>query len=181
MKPEQLTELLNSDHKDLNTQQQQVLNQVYAQLKKIAKSQRYKIQQNELNTTALVNEAWIKLNKNDFQFNDRGHFFAVSALAMRQILLNQAKKIQQRGHHEEINEDLMVGDMQQAHWLLDLEQQLNNLAEYSSRLEKIFIYRFFGGMGVKEVAELFNVSERTINREWKKAKLMISIGLEQDV
>ena len=110
MDPLQLTQLLNTSTHSLTNEQQKALESVYLQLKKIAHSQRFKVRQNDLNTTALVNEAWIKLNHKSRVFNDRHHFFATSALAMRQILLNQAQKVATRSE-DTLGEDAeMVTD-----------------------------------------------------------------------
>jgi len=178
MDPKHLTQLLNTDNRQLSAAQQKQLESVYFQLKKIAHSQKFKVHKHELNTTALVNEAWIKLNHNDRVFNDRNHFFATSALAMRQILLNQAQKVANRGEEDSQEVDLVV-DKSEAIWLIDLENQLKKIGQYSNRLETVFVYKYFGGMSIEEIATALDVSPRTIDRDWKKAKLMMSLGLEQ--
>src|SRR5690554_1392976 len=89
-----LTQLLNKDQSDLSAQQQVDIEAVYDHLKKIARNQRFKIKGTGINTTALVNEAWLKNQKTAKTFNDRNHFFAYSALAMRHILLNEARRNQ---------------------------------------------------------------------------------------
>jgi RNA polymerase sigma factor (TIGR02999 family) len=172
-----LTQLLNTDNRQLTTHQQKQLESVYYQLKKIAHSQKFKVHKHELNTTAIVNEAWIKLNNKDRVFNDRSHFFATSALAMRQILLNQAEKVANRA--EDITEEIdgMV-DKSEAIWLIDLEKQLTKMGQYSSRLETVFVYKYFGGMTIEEIGTALKTSPRTIDRDWKKAKLMMSLALE---
>ena len=177
MEMQELTQLLNRQGSDMTAEHQKMLEMVYQQLKKIAKSQKFKVSQQELNTTALVNEAWIKLNKNNKNFTNRNHFFATSALAMRHILLNQAKKQASRGISQPLEDDSLVDSATEALWLLDLEKQLQQLAEYSKRLEEVFVYRYFGGMKIEEIAELMSLSKRTVNRDWKKAKLMLSVAL----
>ena len=172
-----LTQLLNTENHHLTSDHQKALEMVYQQLKKIAKTQKFKVSQQELNTTALVNEAWIKLNKNNKVFSNRNHFYATSALAMRHILLNQAKKQASQGISQPLEEDSMIADQTEALWLLDLEKHLQDLAEYSKRLEEIFVYRYFGGMKIEEIADLLSLSKRTVNRDWKKAKLMLSVAL----
>ena len=89
-----------------------------------------------------MNEAWIKLNNKDRVFNDRSHFFATSALAMRQILLNQAQKVANRAEDKTEKVDGMV-DKSEAIWLIDLEKQLTKMGQYSSRLETVFVYKYF--------------------------------------
>lgn len=178
MDTKHLTQLINTDNRQLSTAQQKQLESVYFQLKRMAHSQKFKVQKHELNTTALVNEAWIKLNHNNRVFNDRNHFFATSALAMRQILLNQAQKVANRREDEcQEVDDLMV-DKSEAIWLIDLEYQLKKMGQYSSRLETIFVYKYFGGMRIEEIAVILEISPRTVDRDWKKAKLMMSLALE---
>ncbi|WP_395377023.1 ECF-type sigma factor [Marinicella sp. W31] len=177
MEMQELTQLLNRHGSEMTVEHQKMLEMVYQQLKKIAKSQKFKVSQQELNTTALVNEAWIKLNKNDKIFSNRNHFFATSAIAMRHILLNQAKKQTSRGISQPLEEDSLVDNASEALWFLDLEKHLQQLGEYSKRLEEVFVYRYFGGMKLEEIAELMSLSKRTVNRDWKKAKLMLSVAL----
>lgn len=178
-KADHITQTINSDSKNLTHDQQMVMNQVFNQLKIIAKNHKFKFKKNELNTTALVNEAWLKLNKNGSLFNDRNHYYAVSSMAMKQILLNEAKKIINQGHQQTLNEEALMVSAHEAHWVLDIEKHLTKLRSFSTRLEKIFIYRYFGGMKINEIAELLESSPRTIDRDWKKAKLMISVSLQE--
>lgn len=178
MDPSQLTQLLNTDNRLLSAAQQKQLEGVYFHLKKIAHSQKFKVSKHELNTTALVNEAWIKLNHKDRTFNDRNHFFATSALAMRQILLNQAQKVANRGEDDTQEVDELVADKSEALWLIDLENQLKKIGQFSKRIETVFVYKYFGGMSIDEIAQNLDISPRTVDREWKKAKLMMSLALE---
>ena len=176
-----LTQLVNSDHRDFSSEQQLEISKVYSHLKQIAKSQRFKIKGNGFNTTALVNEAWLKSKDANKSFNDRQHFFAYCALAMRHILLSQARKnklITYMGHEDDINEDIHPRSTNNSSdYLLDLEKQLKSLHEYSPRLEQIFCYKFFGEMDFDAIAHVLDVSERTVFRDWKKARAMLSISM----
>jgi RNA polymerase sigma factor (sigma-70 family) len=67
----------------------------------------------------------------------------------------------------------------QSEYLLDLERQLEKLKKFSPRLEQIFTYRFFAEMEFSSIAEHLNISERTIIRDWKKAKIMLSVALKK--
>lgn len=174
-----ITTIINSSSSDLNQSQQIIMSEVFHHLKSIAKNHKYKFSKNDLNTTAIVNEAWIKLNKSNSVFNDRNHYYAVCSIAMKQILLNEAKKIYHNQTHVSIEDEPLPDTAIQAHWFLDLERQMQQLQNYSKRLEKIFIYRYFGGMKVKEIAELMQLSPRTVDREWKRAKLMISVAMQE--
>lgn len=172
-----LTQIINSEQRSLSSDEQKAVALIYSHLKKIAHAQKFKFSKNELNTTELVNEAWLKLYKNERLFNDRNHFYATSALAMRQILLNQAKKMTQSGQKVELTDQALITQQEEALWLLQMEKNLRKLADYAPRLEEVFVYRYFGGMSVGEIAQILETSERTINRDWKKAKLMLSVAM----
>jgi len=178
MKISELTQLLNSNSKGLSNSQQNDMDLVYQKLKKIAKSQRFKIKNNGLNTTELVNEAWLVSKGGNKTFNDRNHFFAYCAIAMRHILLQQARKNRLLTYVDEDNKLDQQIIFQQSDYLLELERQLIKLKEYSPRLEQIFTYKFFGDMEFEEMAKLLDLSERTIFRDWKKAKAMLSVAMK---
>ncbi len=176
---EDLTKIINLDNKTLSQDDQDALALIYQQLKKIAQSQKFKVSQHELNTTALVNEAWLKLFKNKKLFNDRNHFYATSALAMRHILLNQAKKYVNQVQHQTLDDEAELAQQSEALWLLELERHLQSLAAYSQRLEQIFVCRYFGGMTIDEIAGSMALSKRTVDRDWKKSKMMLSLAMGQ--
>jgi RNA polymerase sigma factor (TIGR02999 family) len=175
----QFTELLNSDQQALSPGQQHDMENIYHQLKRIAKSQKFKIKFNGLNTTALVNETWLKTKDTNKLFNDRNHFFAYCAIAMRHILINQARKnklITYVDNDEQLQQQTVYF---QSDYLLDLDRQLEKLKQFSPRLEQIFTYRFFAEMEFNAIAEHLNISERTVIRDWKKARIMLSVALKK--
>lgn len=173
-----LTQILNNNNKNLSAGQQKDMDLIYGKLKQIAKSQRLKIKTNGLNTTALVNEAWLKTKDTDKTFNDRNHFFAYCSIAMRHILINQAKKNKLVTYVDDI-ELVQQKIYQQSDYLLELERQLKKLKKFSPRLEQIFTYRFFGDMDFDSIANLLKMSERTVLRDWKKARIMLSVAMEK--
>jgi len=173
----QLTQLLNNDQSALNDQQQQDIAAVYQRLKEIAKIQRIKIKGSSLNTTALVNEAWLKSQQNNKTFNDRNHFFAYSALAMRHILLNEAKKNRLLTFVDQPDE-LSQKVIKESDYLIDLENALTRLKAFNPSLEQVFTFKFFGDMEFSDIAEVMNVSERTVFRNWKKARAMLAVAMQ---
>jgi len=171
------TKILNSDQKNLSPVQQKDMESIYLNLKMIAKSQKFKIKSNGLNTTALVNEAWLKTKETKTSFNDRNHFFAYCSVVMRHLLIEQARKYKLMTSIDD-NKNLPQEEIyQQSDYLLDLERQLVKLKNFSPRLEQIFTYRFFGEMDFDAIAKLLNISERTVIREWKKARIMLSVAI----
>lgn len=172
-----LTQLINNDHSALSDQQQQDIAEVYQRLKEIAKIQRVKVKGSSLNTTALVNEAWLKSQHQNKTFNDRNHFFAYSALAMRHILLNEAKKNRLLTFVEQPDE-LSQQVIKESDYLIDLEHALVRLKAFNESLEQVFTYKFFGDMEFSDIAQVMQVSERTVFRNWKKARAMLAVAMQ---
>ncbi len=176
-----ITQLLNKNQGELTGQQQQDIEAVYQRLKEIARTQRFKVKGTGFNTTALVNEAWLKSQKNDKTFNDRNHFFAYSALAMRHILLNEAKKNRLITY---VDDDKNIENAQQqpvfkdSTYLIDLEMHLVKLKAFDANLEQVFTFKFFGDMEFADIADVMGVSERTVFRNWKKARAMLSAAMQ---
>lgn len=135
-----------------------------------------------LQTTDLVNEAYLRLiDQTQAGWNDRLHFFAVAAKAMRHILIDYARRRtrQKRGggrHHVPLDEVVLAAD-QKAESLLVIDDALTRMAALNERLVQLVECRFFGGMTDEEIAELFGVSERTVRRDWRKAKAWLADAL----
>jgi len=129
-----------------------------------------------LQTTALVHEAYLKLNKQkNVSWESRSHFFAIAATMMRRILIDYAKtKYRDRrgGEHEDLplEEALTVAVSDTDFDLLELDEALNRLAAKEAHLAKIVELRFFSGLDVVETAEVLGISESTVKRDWQMAK-----------
>ncbi len=128
-----------------------------------------------LDTTALVHEAYLKLvDQTQARWNDRSHFLAVSAIAMRHILVDYARRraAQKRGGDEQhvVLEEGELGVAARAEEILAIDQALSSLGELNGRLSKLVELRFFAGLSVEETAKVLEVSERTVKRDWRKAK-----------
>jgi RNA polymerase sigma factor (TIGR02999 family) len=173
----QITRMLNLDQSQLTPEQQEEMASVYQQLKSIARTQRFKVQNNRIHTTALVNEAWLKSKGGDKTFNNRDHFFGYCALCMRHILYDQARRNKLVTYVDD--KDLKDQPVyQQSLLMLDVEIKLQLLKEHYPRLEQIFTYRYFGDMDFDAIARLLNLSERTVLRDWKKSKAMLAAALD---
>jgi RNA polymerase sigma factor (TIGR02999 family) len=149
---------------------------VYAELRQIAR--RYMNSQNPghtLQTTALINEAYLKLiNQPDKQWQNRSHFFAVAAQAMRHILVDYARSKQyakRGGGAQQVSlDDALSVSNERAGELVALDDALRRLAEIDHRKSLIVELRFFGGLSVEETAEALKVSSITVMRDWSLAK-----------
>lgn len=138
-----------------------------------------------LQATALVHEAYAQLvDQSRVDWRDRAHFCAVAAIVMRRVLAEHARrrgslKRQAKGRRVSLDDQLLVGN--QLNWGLEhLDDALTTLASRDERAAKVVELRFFGGMTVREVAEVLNVSERTVAQDWSYAKAWLQAELEDD-
>lgn len=128
-----------------------------------------------LQTTALVNEAYLRLaDQTKPSWQDRAHFFAVAARAMRQILVNYAKssRAQKRGGGAlkiELDEAAIVSP-EQSKEIVDLHEALERLVTLDSRKARVVELKYFGGLNHDEIAEVLKVSTVTVRRDWVFAK-----------
>ena len=127
-----------------------------------------------LQTTALVNEAYVRLiDQRDVRWQNRAHFFAIAAQMMRRILIDHARKrasAKGGGAGKVSLDEVAVLSDERAAELVALEEALVSLAEIDERKSKIVEMRFFGGLSVEEIANVIGVSPDTITREWRRAK-----------
>jgi len=135
-----------------------------------------------LNTTALVHEAYLKLvDAEQTSWESRTHFFAVSAKAMRQIIIDYArrKSAQKRGgeRHRVTFDERLMAPQERAATLIALDRALDALTERDERMGRVVELRFFGGMTEEEVAEVVGVSARTVRRDWRKARAWLAEAL----
>src|SRR6202142_3623488 len=127
-----------------------------------------------LQTTALVNEAYMRLvDYKNMQWQNRAHFFAVSAQLMRRILVDHARRrnLKRGGDmlHVSLDETAMVGSGKDAD-LVALDDAMNLLGRLDPRKVQVVEMRFFGGLSVEETAEVLKVSPVTVMRDWSTAK-----------
>jgi RNA polymerase sigma-70 factor (ECF subfamily) len=130
-----------------------------------------------LQTTALVNEAYIRLvDYKRMQWQDRAHFFAVAAQAMRRILVDHARSHNIKrgaGVPHLALDDVAVVSADRTGDLVALDDAMNALARLDPRKAQIIEMRFFGGLSVEETAEVLKVSPATVRRDWSIAKFWL--------
>jgi|SRR5262245_3467260 len=149
---------------------------VYEELRRLA--HRYMQGQrpdHTLQTTALVNEAYLRLaDQKKPSFKNRSHFFAVAAKAMRQILVNQAKAAQRQkrgGHSAKIDlEEAALIASERPREILELNEALARLATLDSRKAQVVELSYFGGLKQQEIAEVLKISTITVRRDWVFAR-----------
>lgn len=152
-----------------------LLESIYGQLHKIARSQRRRwYGTDRLRTTEIVHEAYLKLFRSAGDWQSRGHFYATASKAMRHILINQAleKNAAKRGgdvEHFPLNEVALIADGA-IEEVLQLERALVKLESTLPRQSQVVVCRFFGGLDVDETAEALAISTATVKRDWRMAK-----------
>ena len=152
---------------------------VHQELRRLARRQmRGERQGHTLQTTALVNEAYLRLiDLSRVRWQDRAHFFAMSARLMRRILVDhaRARRYQKRGGgvaNVTLDEALVVSPERGAD-LVALDDALEALANVDARKSQVVEMRFFGGLTVEETAEALHVSGETVMRDWRMAKVWL--------
>jgi RNA polymerase sigma factor (TIGR02999 family) len=161
---------------------------VYQQLRRMAHHQlRRENDGHTLGTTALVHEAYLRLvDQRRSRFTDRAHFFAISATAMRRILVDHARRhgAAKRGAGARRialeSVDLLAAD-ERADLLVSLDAALDRLAGMDTRQAQVVECRFFGGLTEDETAEALGISARTVKRDWAKARSWLYADLYPDL
>ncbi len=139
-----------------------------------------------LQTSALVNEAYIRLiDWKNTRWQNRAHFFGVSAQLMRRILVDHARDrqyLKRGGGALQVSlSEAAALSLGRSSDLVALDEALTALAEVDRRKEQVVELRFFGGLSVKEVAEVLKVSEETVMRDWRLAKVWLLRELDKRV
>ena len=149
-----------------------------------ALKQRGELQPGEtLSTTALVNEAYLKLRRAEHPgLADRVHFFSLVARAMRQILIDHARsRLADQRRMREVERELRdrpQEDAAELARLLEIDSALDDLEQLQPRLAQVVLYRYFAGHSPQETADLLGVTVRTVNRDWHKARAWLALALD---
>lgn len=162
----------------------QVMDLVYEDLRRIAHRQLRRARFGEtLATTGLVHEAYLKLvDQTRAQFQDRNHFFAITAHAMRQIIVDYARKrfAKKRGGGQvpETYDEERIAAEREAERILAVDQALEQLKEIDERMLRVVECRFFSGLTEQETADALGMSLRTVQRTWMRARAWLKETLE---
>lgn len=183
---ERLIEVSNGSQKAYNV----LFPVVYDRLRRMAYRQIGQIGGNPgehtLSKTDLVHEVYLKLVRHDrIDWKGRTHFFAIAACSMRQILIDYArKKVRQKrgGREKEVTFlDEIMNVEYQAEELIQIDQALKKLTDYDARLAQIVELRFFGEMNFEDIAEVMNLSSRTVYRDWAVARGLLYKELKKQL
>ena len=180
--PRGVTQLLLAWRQGDQAALDQLVPLVYEELQRMARHHlSHERDGHTLQTTALVHEAYLRLiNIHEIEWQDRAHFFCVAARMMRRVLVDYARsrRFQKRGGGAQqaslSQADVLLG--QERHHLDDLltvNEVLEKLSAVDTRAGEVFEMKFFGGLQVNEMAEVFGVSDRTIKKDLHFAKLWL--------
>ena len=182
--PEQVTQLLTEWRQGNDAALSELTPLVYEDLRRLA--HRYMSGQrpdHTLQATALVNEAYLRLaDQTNPNWQNRAHFFAVAARAMRQILVNYAEsyRAQKRGGGAlkvELDEAALVS-AEQSKEIVDLHEALEKLAAQDLRKAEVVELKYFGGLNYDEIAEVLKISSHTARRDWEFARTWLYTQLQ---
>lgn len=157
---------------------------VYDELRSIAHRQLIYFRTGEtLHTTALIHEAYERLaGKEEIDWQDRNHFFAVTSRAMRHILVDYARSqsaIKRGGGGKKIPLDaIQLAVEEDPVDLAALDDALQQLSSYNKQFEQLVELKFFGGLSFEEIANIMDCSERTVRRDWQRARTWIYSAMQ---
>jgi RNA polymerase sigma factor (TIGR02999 family) len=180
---ENVSQLLQEWSKGEQQALEELLPLIYNELRQLAHNFLYRERPGHtLQTTALVHEAYLKLiDQRDARWQNRSHFFAIAAQAMRRILIDSARRhaaMKRGGPQEKLSLDEVPNvSIEPNLKLLALDEALNALAEIDPEQSRIVELRYFGGLTIDETAEVMKTSPATVKREWAMARAWLHQAL----
>ncbi|MBN8214950.1 MAG: sigma-70 family RNA polymerase sigma factor [Xanthomonadales bacterium] len=151
---------------------------VYTDLHRIARSQVRQRSAGRISATSLVSESWLRLSSAHFSVENRRHFTALVARAMRFVLMDEVRKemAEKRGDGQRpfsLDERIDAADDCALEEMVALDAALTRLSHLDQRLAQLVEMRYFGGLDEDEIAQLLGVTERTLRRDWRKARAFL--------
>ncbi len=163
----------------------QVVRLLYADLQRLARQRLYQAgQPTALNPTALVHESWLHLQRaGQLDFPDRRHFLAYAARTMRNIVIDLIRSRRAERHGgalQQVTFSTAIAELapQRDEEVLKVHEALQELAALEPRLAQVVEMRYFGGLLESEIAEALDITERTVQRDWAKARLFLAMALK---
>jgi RNA polymerase sigma factor (TIGR02999 family) len=178
----QITELIDQG-RDGGVDNAALFGAAYEELKRLARARLSRSgPMTLLDSTALVNEIWLKLaNQRRLQVDTRRRFFAYAAEVMRNVIVDQIRErhaLRRGGGERHLTLDTALGDgLADDDEALQVHEALDSLAQLEPRLAQVVEMRYFGGMTEVEIGEALGVTERTVRRDWEKARLLLAAML----
>ncbi|MCW8870757.1 MAG: ECF-type sigma factor [Proteobacteria bacterium] len=178
----QITDLLNSGALNQQGMQDRLLALVYNQMKQLASQQmRHERPNHTLSPTALVHESFLRLfNQNSINWQSKKHFYGAVAESMRRILVEsaRAKNTLKRGAGQPHLFNIDIPDKTDSHHdLVALDTALTALEHKDQSMAQVVKLRYFSGLTIEQIAELLEISPRTVNRQWSAARAWLIIQM----
>ena len=179
----EITDLLLQLRDDRSGAMDRLFPLIYDQLRRIAHHQlQAERPGHTLGTTGLVHEAYLKLvDQSRIAWRNRSHFFALASVAMRHVLVDRARaRLAQKregGLHRITLDSGLIAAPDQPDAMLQLSDAIERLAQDEPRLARVVDCRFFGGMSDEEIADALQVTTRTVQRDWVKARMLLRRAL----
>ncbi len=180
----EMTDLLQRVNAGDSAARESLFALMYQDLRKMARA---RLRQNEtitlLNTTSLVHESYLRfLNARELSFADRGKFFAYAATVMRSIVVDEVRKRHSErrgGSAQHVELDTGVGDSLEndEDQIIRVHEALDELSALDPRLAQVVEMRYFAGLTEQDIAETLGVTERTVRRDWAKARTLLFSAL----
>ena len=173
----EITQLLKRSGAGDDAAADQLVERIYADLRRIARARLRNDRADTLGTTALVHEAWLAMARaQQASFDSRRHYFAYAAKAMRHILVDRSRrKSADKRQCDVAALPAAGGDSLE---LIALDQAMGRLRSINRRLAQVVEMRLFAGMSSGEIGALLGVTERTVERDWLKARALLSHWIE---
>jgi len=177
-KPGEVTQLLKAMHDGNSTAAERLLPLVYSELHRLAQAyMRRERPDHTLQATALINEAYLRLAGEDIDWNSRAHFIGLAAHVMRQVLVDYARQhnAERRAgglNRVEMHDDLAISP-DRLEEVASIDQALTRLAANNPRQARVVELRYFGGLSVEQIAQILDVSPRSVKRDWSLARIWL--------
>jgi len=182
----ELTQILQAVERGEENSSERLLPLVYDELRRLATIKMSRESEHQtLQPTALVHEAWLRLAAaEEAQWQNRGHFFAAAAEAMRRILIERARRrsrLKHGGGQVRLDvQELELADTTPDEKVLLINEALERFQTEDPEKARVVVLKFFGGLTNREVAESLNVTERTIERQWAYAKAWLFNAIRKE-
>lgn len=179
----EITHLLKAARLGDRAAADEVMARLYADLQRLARQRLQQSGDVSLNATALVHESYLRLQRTGgLDFPDRGHFLAYAARVMHSVVIDQvrARQAERRGGGlQAVTFDTAIAELapQADDDVLRVHEALAELTAVDARLAAVVEMRYFGGLLESEIALALGVTERTVQRDWQKARLFLSLAL----
>lgn len=176
--PESITRLLTQAQSGSEIAWDRIYALLYAELHRIAHVQIRQRAYGRISATSLVSESWLRLNGARFSVENRRHFTALVARAMRFVLMDEVRRdmAEKRGDGQRavsLDEEADAGHDAALSEMIALDAALDRLARLDTRLAQLVEMRYFGGLDEAEIAEALGVTDRTLRRDWRRARAFL--------